>query len=181
MIQTRLHFIGIALIPAALALASSGCATKAYVKTQIAPVAAKADALDAKTNEQAEKERTDVSRVEEKLGSTDAKVAEVASATEKANASADRANQIAEQDQSAIQADQSAIAANAASITNLDKAMNYSLVARGDVTFGFNKSNLGKSDEAALDALVRQTQSTPRAAFELLGFTDPAGTVEYNL
>jgi outer membrane protein OmpA-like peptidoglycan-associated protein len=177
-----LHFtcIGI-IIPAVLAVATSGCATKKYVRQQIAPVDTKVSALEVKTNDQADKESTDISRVEEKLGSTDAKVAEVASAAQKANATADRANQLAEQDQSATQANQAAIAVNAASIATLDQAMNYSLVTKADVTFSFNKSKLDKTDEAALDALVQQVQSTPRVEFELLGFTDPVGTTEYNL
>ena len=108
-------------------------------------------------------------------------MAEVASATQKANQTAGRAEQLAQQDQSAIKSDESTIAANGASITALDQAMHYSLLASAEVTFGFNKSNLGKTDEAALDALVQQVQSTPRVVFELVGFTDPAGTAEYNL
>ena len=168
-------------ISAVLVIATSGCATKAYVRKQIAPVDTKLTALGAKTTEQAEKEQTDISRVEEKLGSTDARVAEVASATQKANATADRANQLAEQDQVAIRAGESATAANTAAITTLDKAMNYSLVLTADVTFGFNKSNLDKSDEAALGALAQQVQSTPRVEFEVLGFTDSVGKTEYNL
>jgi len=171
----------IAILPAALVLATSGCATKNFVRQQIAPVEAKVTAVDAKTSQQVDKEATDISRVEEKLGSTDARVAEVASAAQKANGTASRANQLAEQDQSAIKSDESTIAANGASITALDQAMHYSLLASAEVTFGFNRSNLGKTDEAALDALVQQVQSTPRVVFELVGFTDPAGTAEYNL
>ena len=175
--RSTLKFI--VFLPAVLA--TFGCATKTYVRQQIAPVEAKVTAVDAKTNAQADKEATDISRVEEKLGSTDAKVAEVASTAQKANDTADRANQLAEQDQSAIKTEQSAIAANSASITVLDNAMKYSLVATAEVTFGFGKSNLGKTDETALDALVQQVQSTPRVVFELVGFTDSLGTAEYNL
>ena len=171
-------FLTTGLIPVVLALATSGCATKKYVAAQIAPVNSKVSALESKTNEQAEKETTDISRVEEKLGSTDAKVAEVASAAQQANASAAQANQLAQQNQSAIAANQ---AADQAAITNLDKAMTYSLVAKADVTFGLNKSHLGKADEAALDTLIQQVQSTPRVVFELVGFTDRVGGTDYNL
>jgi outer membrane protein OmpA-like peptidoglycan-associated protein len=181
-------FIWIGLVPVVLALASSGCATKRYVAAQIEAVNGKVSALDVKTDAQADKERTDISRVEEKLGSTDAKVAEVASAAQKANASAAQANQLAQQDRTEIAAEQSeitanraAVAANAASIAILDKAISYSLVAKLSVTFDFDKSNLGDTDQAALEALVQQVQSTPRAVFELLGFTDPVGTTDYNL
>jgi outer membrane protein OmpA-like peptidoglycan-associated protein len=59
--------------------------------------------------------------------------------------------------------------------------MNYTLVASCDVTFAFNKSSLGKTDEAMIDDLIQKVQSTPRAVFELVGFTDRTGTAEYNL
>ncbi len=169
------------LIPVVLALATSGCATKHYVTAQLAPVDSKVSALETKTNNQADKEATDISRVEEKLGSTDTQVAEVASTAEQAKTSAAQANQLAQQNQAAIAANQSAVAANTAAITALDQAMTYSLVAKGDVTFAFNKSNLGKTDVAALDALVQQFQSNPRVVFELIGFTDRVGTTDYNL
>ena len=181
MTTSRLYVICSAYLLATMALATSGCATKHYVAAQLAPVNSKVTALETKTTEQTDREQTDISRVEEKLGSTDAKVAEVASAAQKATDIAHRADQLAEQNQSTIQADRSAIAANAASIATLDKSMNYSLVVTADVTFGFNKSNLGKTDEAALDALVQQAQSTPRVVFELVGFTDRVGSREYNL
>ena len=171
-----------------LALTTSGCATKHYVKAQLDPVNSKVSALETKTNAQTDREAADVSRVEQKLDSTDSQVAEAATAAEKANARAAQASQLAQQNQSAIAANQSAIAANqsavaanTASITTLGNAMNYSLVATGNVTFAFNKSNLGKTDEAALDDLIQQARSNPRAVFELIGFTDRVGTKEYNL
>lgn len=179
--KARRPFIWIGSIPVMLALATSGCATKHYVAAQIAAVNEKVSALDGKTNEQVDKEHTDISRVEEKLGSTDAKVAEVASAAQQASVSAAQANKLAQQDQTEIATEQSAVSANAASIATLDKAISYSLVAKLNVTFDFDKSNLGETDQAALDALVQQVQSRPRVVFELLGFTDPAGTADYNL
>ena len=63
----------------------------------------------------------------------------------------------------------------------MDKALTYSLVAKADVTFAFDKSSLGQTDEAALDALVQQSQSTARVQIELIGFTDQVGSVAYNL
>jgi outer membrane protein OmpA-like peptidoglycan-associated protein len=177
---SRLFLIA-CLIPVALALATSGCATKKFVSKQLAPINSKISALETKTNDQADREATDVSRLDEKLGSTDSKVAEVASAAQQANTSAAQANQLAQQNQSAIAVSQSAIAANADAIATLDKAMTYSLAAKGEITFAFNQSKLDKTDEAALDILVQQVQSSPRVVFELIGFTDRVGTREYNL
>jgi len=175
--KSRLFLIA-AAAPVVLALLTSGCATKRYVTAQFATVNAKVGALDTKADQQADKEATDVSRLEEKLGSTDSKVDEVASAAQQANASAAQANQLAQQNQTTIAANQVAVTA---SITALDKAITYSLVATADVTFSFNKSNLGRTDEVALDALVQQVQSTPRVEFELIGFTDRVGPTAYNL
>lgn len=178
--KSRLFLIT-GLIPVVLTLATSGCATKHYVTAQVAPVNAKVNTLETKTNDQADKEATDVSRLEEKLNTTDHDVAQVASVAQQANTSAAQANQLGQQNQSAIAANQSAVAANTASIATLDKALTYSLVAKGDVTFASNQSKLGKADEAALDVLIQQVQSNPRAVFELIGFTDRVGSTEYNL
>lgn len=162
------------VMPIVLVLATSGCATKGFVKAQVAQTDSKISALEAQTNAQATKEQTDISRVEEKIATTDNKVAEVATTAQQANSTANQANQLGQQNQSAIAASNTAIA-------NLDKAMSYSLVAKGDVTFGFNKSNIGKTDQAALDLLVQQVQARPRVVFELLGFTDSVGSPSYNL
>jgi outer membrane protein OmpA-like peptidoglycan-associated protein len=172
------------LIPIVLALTSSGCATKSYVKKQIVPVDAKIAALDTKTTQIADKHQTDVSRLEEQIASTDYKATQAGSAAQQANASASAANAAAEQNKNAIAANdasnKAAIAAANASIGTLDKAMTFSLVAKGDVTFGFDKSNLGKDDEAGLDVLIAQSQSTPRTQIEIIGFTDRVGSADYN-
>jgi outer membrane protein OmpA-like peptidoglycan-associated protein len=172
--KSRLGLICIAFIPIMLVLTTSGCATKGFVKAQVATTDVKISALEAKTNEHATKEQADISRVEEKIATTDSRVAEVATAAQQANASATQAHELAQQNQAGV-------AANTTAIATLHKAMNYSLTAKGDVTFGFDKSNLGKTDEAALDTLIQQVQSEPRAVFEVLGFTDSTGSKAYNL
>jgi outer membrane protein OmpA-like peptidoglycan-associated protein len=161
-----------------LALGASGCATRGYARRQVKPVADQVAALEAKTDTMTEKEATDISRVEEKILSTDNRLTAVADTLTQTQASAAQANLLAQQSQSTIAANR---AAWEAQLANVDKSMSYQLVATGDVTFGFNKSELGPADQAALDALISQVQSRPRAQFELLGFTDPVGTKSYNL
>ena len=68
------------ILPAVIGLATSACATKKFVMAQVNPVSAKVGDLETRTNNQAEKEQTDVSRVEEKLSSTDHRVDDVAAA-----------------------------------------------------------------------------------------------------
>jgi OOP family OmpA-OmpF porin len=183
--------VAIGFIPIVLALTSFGCATKSYVKKQIAPV-------DQKTNVNATaiaalgaKQEADVSRLDEKILSVDNKATQAAAAAGVANASATQANQLAQQNKDTIAANQAAIdaklAAENAEMTTFEKSMTYSLVAKGDVTFGFNKSTLGKTDEAALDTLIQgvdsllqHAQSATNVRFELMGFTDQVGGAEYN-
>jgi outer membrane protein OmpA-like peptidoglycan-associated protein len=187
MSKSRLYIIT-GIFPAVLALASTACATKKYVRAQLAPVNTKIGAIETAAKEQADKEQADVVRVEAKIGATDGKVAEVAAAAERANASAAQANRLGQQNQAAIASNETAIAAggsaivaNAAAIKDLEKATTYSLMATGEVTFGFNESNLDKAEHGRLDALVQQAHSAQRAEFELYGFTDPVGNPAYNL
>lgn len=161
-------------VPIVMAVVTTGCATKGFVRAQVATTNTKVSELETKTNEQAGKEQADISRVEERIATTDSKVAELSSSVQQANSTATQANQLAQQNQSAI-------AGNTNSLATLDKAMSYSLVAKGDVTFSFDKYKLGKDDQAGLDLLIQQVQSRPRAMFELIGFTDEVGSNDYNL
>jgi hypothetical protein len=82
--------IGITFI---LALGASGCATKKYVAKQVKPVDQRVSALDNKTSEQiaflTNKEQADVSRLDERISTTDSRVTEVASVAQQASAAAD--------------------------------------------------------------------------------------------
>jgi hypothetical protein len=103
-------FLITGLIPVVLAPATSGWATKHYVTAQLTPVNEKVSALETKTNDQADKEATDVSRLDERQATTDHDVTQVTAVAKQANASAAQANQLGQQNQSAIAANQSAIA-----------------------------------------------------------------------
>jgi outer membrane protein OmpA-like peptidoglycan-associated protein len=60
-------------------------------------------------------------------------------------------------------------------------ALNYQLVERADVLFGFDKSTLTPAAKASLDKVAAKVLSLPRAVVEVAGFTDPIGTEKYNL
>ncbi|MBV8571707.1 MAG: OmpA family protein [Acidobacteriaceae bacterium] len=176
MTTSKLRLICAGLVP--LLLIGTGCATKGFVKTQIADTNAKISALEAKTNEQATKEQADITAVDQKIAATDSKVADVSASAQQANTTANQANQLAQQNQAAIAANN---AATTAAINNLNSALSYSLLAKADVTFGFNKSTLGKTDQAALDTLVQQFQTRPRAVVDIFGYADRIGASDYNL
>jgi outer membrane protein OmpA-like peptidoglycan-associated protein len=168
-------------LPTILVLATSGCASKKYVSQQVNPVNQKLNAFEKKTNDQisylTNKEQNDISQVNERIATTDQRLAQVASVAQEAQGTASRA-------MGAADVNKTAIAANTSSITTLESgvanALNYQLVENGDVTFEFNKSTLTPSAKAMLDQIVVKVQAQPRAVVELAGFTDRVGSSSYN-
>ena len=176
-------------VPLSLTLATSGCATKKYVRQQVAPVNQKVGKLQTQTNEQigwlTNKHNTDISEVRERISTTDQRVAQVGNVADQAQGTASRAMQQTETNASAIQANSSAIESNSAQVstlaTGVANALNYQLIEKGDVIFGFNKSTLTPEAKVALDAMAAKAQSLPRSVIELAGFTDKIGSESYNL
>jgi outer membrane protein OmpA-like peptidoglycan-associated protein len=166
-------------LPIALTLATSGCASKKYVSQQIAPVNQRITKVEHATNEKIAfmnaKEERDVSQLNERISTTDARVAQVASAAEQAQGTASRAMQ---ETQATSQKLSSAINTLGAGVAN---ALNYQLVEKADVTFAFNKATLTPEAKMALDQIASKMQSMPRSVVELTGFTDRVGGANYNL
>ena len=169
-------------LPICLSLAVSGCATKKYARQQAAAVNQRVSKMEIKTNEELaalnHQEKTDISQVNERISTTDMKVSQAAAAAQQANSAAMDAQQQA-------QANKDAISKNSTDLNNLSSgvanALNFQLVGKGDVTFGFNKSNLTPAAQAALDQIVQKAQTLPRVVVELTGFTDRIGSQSYNL
>ncbi len=168
--------------PIILALAATGCATKSYVRNQVAPVNKSVATLKTQTNEKlayvTNKENSDISAVNERISTTDQKVAEVASATQEAQGTASRAMDASEGNSSKIAANSEAITTLGSGVAN---ALNYQLVEKADITFGFNKATLTPEAKAALSQIAAKMQSMPRSVVELAGFTDRVGSQNYNL
>jgi outer membrane protein OmpA-like peptidoglycan-associated protein len=163
---------------AAAALATSGCATKSYVRKQTNTVNQRVSTFEAKTKEEiaylTNKEHNDISQVHERIMTMDAKVAENTAGVQQANAAASQAIQTG-------QSNTQLINANATEIANLANGMNYTLIEKADVTFGFDKSALDSTARVALDLIIAKAQAAPRAVVELVGFTDTVGSKQYNL
>ena len=161
--------------PITLVLATSGCATKKYVRQQVAPVNQKVATVEKQTNQKiaavVEKHNADISAVNERITTTDQRVTEVAAAAQQAQGTASRAMETAD--------------GNTTKITTLTNnvagALNFELVEKADVTFGFNKSTLGPLDKAALDQVAAKAKALPRSVVEVVGFTDRRGSSSYNL
>jgi OmpA-OmpF porin, OOP family len=169
-------------IPIALALATTGCATKKYVSQQVAPVNHRVTALEKSTNDKISavwhKEETDISQVNERISTTDQHVAQLSTAVQEAQGTASRAMQETEANSSKIAENSTAITTLGSGVAN---ALNYQLVEKADVTFAFNKATLTPAAKLALDQVAMKAAQMPRAVVELAGFTDTVGSANYNL
>ena len=179
MIKGGLRFTQLLVVIVGVVLADSGCASKKYVSRQIAPVNQRLNQYEKQTNDRLawlnNKQQTDISRVNERLATTDMKVSEVATAVQQAQGSASRAMDEAS----------AARTANAEAISKLETgvndALNYKLIDTAEVNFAFDKATLTSHAKTTLDEVVVKFRSSPRGVVELAGFTDPIGSVNYNL
>jgi OmpA-OmpF porin, OOP family len=172
-------------VPIGLALAASGCATKKYVRQQIAPVNQKLAATWKQGQENNEKIaatwsklQSDMSEVNERISSTDQRVSQVSEATQQAQGTASRAMEASDTNAGAISANTTAINTLASGVAN---AINYKFVESSDVFFGFDKTSLTPQAKATLDQVVSKMESLPRSVVELSGFTSQVGSASYNL
>jgi outer membrane protein OmpA-like peptidoglycan-associated protein len=181
MIKLRAGNIWMVAVPI-MVLATSGCATKKYVHSQVNTVNTRVSQLDKTTNEKIgylnNKEQSDISQVNERLSTADQKVAQVAEAAQQAQGTASRAMEAADANSTKIAANTAATETLASGVAN---ALNYQLVEKGDLTFGFNKATLTPGAKAALDAIAMKFMALPRGVVELTGFTDKVGGANYNL
>jgi outer membrane protein OmpA-like peptidoglycan-associated protein len=182
MIKSRQNSIWVIAGAIALVLATSGCASKKYVRQQVTPVNTRVSQLEAKTNDQiaylSNKQQRDVSQLNERLDTTDQRVGQLSDAVTKAQGTASRAMENANDAKAKASNNETAIAALGSGVAN---ALHYELVENGDVTFAFNKATLTPEAKAALDQIAQKFQSLPRGVIELTGFTDRRGSTTYNL
>jgi outer membrane protein OmpA-like peptidoglycan-associated protein len=167
------------LAPIIVSLFTFGCASKGYVKVHV-------NELRDQTNQQiaalSSQEQTDVSRLDERITTTDNKLATL-------SGTADQALQQAQANKSQIDANAASakaqLDANAADMVKLqdqyNKALDYTLVETANVTFAFNRSDLSGPAKAVLDAVIQKLTTTPRSIVDVVGFTDTIGTEKYNL
>jgi len=182
MIRLRFSLKLLVGLPVTFMVATSGCATKNFVRQSVLPVSQKLTTLETHTNEKiaevSAKEQSDISQVNERISTTDQRVTSVASATQQAQGTADRAVQAADANSTKIASNSTAITTLGTSVTN---ALNYQLVEKADVTFASNKAVLTPEARATLDQVAAKALAQPRTVVELAGFADKRGTENYNL
>jgi OmpA-OmpF porin, OOP family len=162
--------ISMTLMLAALAIATTACATKNYTRQQTTPLINKTNELDDMTA----KNSRDIKDVDQRAQA----------GIQQAQASADAANQKAlAAGSSADKAQMSAntVSQNVASLTNTVVNLdNYKPVAETSVHFGFNKDNLTKDAKEAIDQLASSVATTKGYIITVEGGTDSVGGADYN-
>lgn len=175
MIGVRVRLTATVAVLASLTLAASGCASKKYVSQQIAPVNQRLDQFEKQTDNRLtwlnNKQQIDVSQLNERIATTDQNVHQLSVAVRSAQGSAARAMEEAGAAKTAVEKLE----------TGIDGALNYKLLDRTDVLFGFGKSDLTPQAKATLDDIATRYRSANRGVIELAGFTDPRGSAKYNL
>jgi OmpA-OmpF porin, OOP family len=167
---------------AIFAFASTGCATKNFVRGEVDPVNTRIGEVEQKTNENAtalneldERVQNDVSRLDE----------QTKSAMQVANDATDQAKQAGQHAQQAqSRADEAhTLAANGVlRLENLQKSINnFQLAAEDTVNFGFDRAVLTPEGKQALDQLMSQAAANQHFVIEVEGYTDNTGAENYNL
>ena len=144
----------IALLALSVA-ATVGCSSKNYVRQQTTPIINKTNELDDLTAKNTNAIKDVDARAQKGIQEVNAKTAEV---DQKAQAAATQAGQ-------------------AQTVADLD---NYHVVTETSVHFGFNKDNLTKNAQEALDQLATDVPNTKGYIITVEGGTDSVGGADYN-
>jgi OmpA-OmpF porin, OOP family len=160
------RFSVLALLVAGSLPFSVGCATKNYVRNQVTPVVDRVNELDDVTA----KNTRDIRDAEQGVQQADSKAAAADQKALAAGQAADQANQ------SATKAG-NRVTSLAGTVENLD---NYKPVSDTTVRFGVDKTQLTPKDKQALDDFAQQIQNQKHYIIQVEGYTDSAGSAEYN-
>jgi outer membrane protein OmpA-like peptidoglycan-associated protein len=155
---------------AASIVATVGCSSKNYVKSQTTPLINKTNELDDLTAKNTKDIKDVDARAQSGIQGVNAKTAEVDQKAQSASQNAQQAQQMAD-------AANGRVGVLTNTVANLD---NYHAVAETSVKFGFNKDNLTSKAKEALDQLAGQIASTKGYIIAIEGGTDSVGSPEYN-
>lgn len=153
---------------------STACATKGFVKNEVAQVSSKVDTLSQSLEETQERTK----RNEAKITDVDGRAGAAQGAADHAQSSANEA------DSKAVAAGDAAkaAAAKAEEVDKNAKRLVYTVVLSEDEGgFKFNKTTLPDEAKAKIDQLVSQIKADPKGAyFEIEGHTDNVGDKAVN-
>lgn len=155
---------------AASMVATVGCSSKNYVKSQTTPLINKTNELDDLTAKNTRDIKDVDARAQAGIAAVNAKTAEVEQKTQTASTNAAQAQQTAD-------AANGRVSVLTDTVANLD---NYHAVAETSVKFGFNRDNLTPKAQEALDQLAASLATTKGYIIALEGGTDSVGAADYN-
>jgi OmpA-OmpF porin, OOP family len=150
--------------------ASVGCSSKNYVRQETTPLINKTNELDDLTAKNTNAIKDVDARAQAAIQEVTAKAAAV---DQKAQAAADQAGQAQTQADNAVHR----VDSLQNTVANLD---NYRVVTETAVHFGFDKDNLSKTAQEALDQLSADVANTKGYIITVEGGTDSVGDAEYN-
>jgi OmpA-OmpF porin, OOP family len=151
-------------------LATVGCASKNYVRQETTPLINKTNELDDMTA----KNSRDIKDVDSR---SQAGIQQVQAKADEVNRKAQAAGQQADQAQTMASGAVNRVDSLQNTVANLD---NYHVVNQTSVQFGFDKDELTKSAQEALDQLAISVSSTKGYIITVEGATDSTGDAEYN-
>jgi outer membrane protein OmpA-like peptidoglycan-associated protein len=160
---------------------STACASKGYVKTQVAGVSSKVDTLSQSLEETQERTRQNEGKIKE----VDAKAVAAQASADQAGSAAKQAGSAAmAADSKAGDASKTAMAAvsKADEIDKASKRLTYTVVLSEDQSnFKFGEAALPAEATKKIDDLMNQIKADPKGAyFEIEGHTDNVGPKEIN-
>lgn len=155
---------------AAALVATVGCTSKNYVKNQTTPLINKTNELDDLTAKNTKDIKDVDARAQAGIQAVNAKTTEVEQKTQVASQNATQAQQVAD-------AANGRVSVLTNTVANLD---NYHAVAETSVKFGFNRDNLTKKSQEALDQLAANIANTKGYIIALEGGCDSVGSEAYN-
>jgi outer membrane protein OmpA-like peptidoglycan-associated protein len=150
--------------------ATVGCASKNYVRQETTPLINKTNELDDLTAKNTNAIKDVDARAQAGIQEVTAKAAAV---DQKAQAAAEQAGQAQTQADNAVHR----VDSLQNTVANLD---NYRVVTETAVHFGFNKDNLTKTAQEALDQLSSDVASAKGYIITVEGGTDSVGSADYN-
>ena len=150
--------------------ATVGCASKNYVRQETTPLINKTNELDDLTAKNTNAIKDVDARAQAGIQEVTAKAAEV---DQKAQAAAEQAGQAQTQADNAVHR----VDSLQNTVANLD---NYRVVTETAVHFGFDKDNLTKTAQEALDQLSTDVANAKGYIITVEGGTDSVGNADYN-
>ena len=162
--------ISLTVLLVASMAATIGCSSKNYVRQETTPLINKTNELDDLTAKNSRDIKDVDARAQAAIQTVTAKAAEVDQKAQSASQHAAQAQTLADNAVHRVDRLQNTVA-------NLD---NYHVVTETSVHFGFNKDNLTKKAQEALDQLATDVANAKGYIITVEGGTDSVGSQDYN-